>query len=140
MLFNSVLTYYFIALKHAYKNNLHRYIVDVKKMINKKINFKRGRQIMKIKPLFDRVILQPKKAKTQTVSGLILPESAQEKSNIATVIAVGDGITEGGEKTTMAVGVGQSVLYTKYAGSEVQIDGENYIIIKQTDIVAILNI
>lgn len=94
---------------------------------------------MKIIPLFDRVLLLPEKAKNQTKSGLMLPESAQEKSNIAKVVAVGSGKLESGETAPMVVEVGQSVIYTKYAGSQVQIDGQDYIIIKQTDLIAVLN-
>lgn len=93
---------------------------------------------MKIKPIFDRVVLLPKEAEKETKSGIILPTASQEKSQIATVVAVGKGGIVDGEKVTMEVEVGQEVLYTKYSGTEFKLDGVKYIVIKQTDILAVL--
>lgn len=93
---------------------------------------------MRLKPLFDRVILLPEKSKQQTQSGIVLPPTSEDKSSIATVVAIGDGIVEGGEVQDMVVGVGQKVLFTKYAGSPIKIDDINYIVIKQTDLLAII--
>lgn len=93
---------------------------------------------MKIKPIFDRVVLLPKEAEKETKSGIILPTASQEKSQIATVVAVGPGGTVDGEKIEMQVEVGQEVLYTKYSGTECSFDGKKYIVIKQSDILAIL--
>ncbi len=93
---------------------------------------------MKIKPIFDRVVLLPKEAEKETKSGIILPTASQEKSQIATVVAVGPGGIVDGEKIEMQVGVGQEVLYTKYSGTECSFDDKKYIVIKQSDILAIL--
>ena len=93
---------------------------------------------MNLKPLFDRVILSPEKMKEKSQGGLMLPTASQEKSQIAKVVAVGEGGLVDGKQTTMKVKVDDRVLYTKYSGSEFKIDGEEYIIIKQTDILAVI--
>lgn len=93
---------------------------------------------MKIKPIFDRVVLLPKEAEKETQSGIILPTASQEKSQIATVVAVGKGGKIDGEEIEMQVEVGQEVLYTKYSGTECSFDGKKYIVIKQSDILAVL--
>ena len=93
---------------------------------------------MKIKPIFYRVVLLPKEVEKETKSGIILPTASQEKSQIATVVAVGPGGKIDGEKIEMQVEVGQEVLYTKYSGTECSFDGKKYIVIKQSDILAIL--
>lgn len=93
---------------------------------------------MKIKPLFDRVVILPKEAEKETASGIILPTASQEKSQIATVVAVGEGGTVDGKTVEMKLKVGQEVLYTKYSGTEFSLDGKKYIVIKQTDILAVL--
>ncbi len=93
---------------------------------------------MKIKPLFDRVVILPKEAEKETASGIILPTASQEKSQIATVVAVGEGGTMDGKTVEMKLKVGQEVLYTKYSGTEFNLDGKKYIVIKQTDILAVL--
>mgnify|MGYP005606121567 CR=1 FL=1 len=87
---------------------------------------------MKIKPIFDRVVLLPKEAEKETQSGIILPTASQEKSQIATVVAVGEGGNVDGKEVVMQVKVGQEVLYAKYSGTEFSLDGQKYIIIKQT--------
>ena len=93
---------------------------------------------MKIRPIFDRVVLQPKEAEKETKSGIILPTASQEKSQLATVVAVGAGGCEDGENVKMQVKVGDEVLYAKYSGTEFSLDGKKYIVIKQTDILAVL--
>ena len=93
---------------------------------------------MKLKPLLDRVVLKPIEAEEKTVSGIILPSSAQEKPSIATVVAVGDGGFVDGHDVKMLVKVGDRVLFSKYAGSECKIDDEKYIVIKQADILAVI--
>ena len=93
---------------------------------------------MNLKPLFDRVILSCEKAEQKSQGGLMLPTASQEKSQVAVVMAVGDGGIVDGKKQEMKVKVGDRVLYTKYAGSEFKLDGEEYIIIKQTDILAVI--
>lgn len=94
---------------------------------------------MKLKPLFDRVILSQQSSPEKTQSGLMLPTASQEKSQIATVVAVGDGGLVDGKEVAMKLKVGDKVLYTKYAGSEFKVDGEEYIILKQTDVLAIID-
>ncbi|MGI5842396.1 MAG: co-chaperone GroES [Christensenellales bacterium] len=93
---------------------------------------------MKLKPLFDRVILAPKKNELKTSSGLVLPSASATKSQLATVVSVGDGGIIDGKNVEMKLKVGQTVIYSQYAGNEFKIDGEEYIIIKQTDILAVV--
>lgn len=94
---------------------------------------------MNLKPLFDRVILSPEKTEEKSHGGLMLPSASQEKSQIAVVKAVGEGEVIEGKTQPMKVKVGDRVLYTKYAGSEFKFNGEEYIIIKQTDILAVID-
>jgi len=89
---------------------------------------------LKIKPLADRVVVQPLEAQEKTVSGIIIPDSAKEKPQRGTVMAAGPGTKD--EK--MEVKVGDVVLYGKYAGTEINLDGKDYLIMKQTDILAIV--
>lgn len=93
---------------------------------------------MNIKPLFDRVLLLPEESEKETKSGIILPTAAQEKSQIATVIAVGQGGEVDGKKIAIQVKKGDKVLYSKYAGTEISIDNKKYVILRQTDILAIV--
>lgn len=88
---------------------------------------------MKIKPLADRVLIKPTPAEETTVSGIIIPDSAKEKPLRGTVLATGDGTKD--EK--MVVKEGDTVLYGKYAGTEVELDGEKLLIMRQSDILAI---
>ena len=93
---------------------------------------------MKIKPLFDRIVIKEVESQTKTASGLVLPDSAQEKPQMATVLAVGPGGTIDGKEIVMEVKVGDKVLYNKYAGSEFKLDGEEVTILKQSDVLAIV--
>lgn len=93
---------------------------------------------MNIKPLFDKVVLVIADKEETTASGFILPSASQEKQQTAKVVAVGPGGIIDGKEITMQVKVGDSVLYSKYAGSEFKLDGKEYIIIKQSDILAIV--
>lgn len=88
---------------------------------------------MKIKPLADRVLIQPAPAEETTLSGIIIPDSAKEKPLKGTVLATGDGTKD--EK--MVVKEGDTVLYGKYAGTEIELEGEKYLIMRQSDILAI---
>ena len=92
---------------------------------------------MRLVPLGDRVVLKQCEAEETTKSGIILTSSAQEKPQEAEVIAVGPGGMVDGEEVTMQVSVGQKVIYSKYAGPEVKLDGEGYIVVKQNDILAV---
>lgn len=87
-----------------------------------------------IKPLADRVLIQPKEAETKTASGLFIPDTAKEKPSEGKVLAVGPGKKD----EPMEVKVGDEVLYGKYSGTEVTVDDVKYLIVKQSDILAIL--
>lgn len=91
-----------------------------------------------IKPLSDRVVLKMVEAEETTKSGIILSAGSQEKPQIAEVIAVGSGGIENGEKIEMQVKKGDKVITSKYSGTEVKYEGEEYIIVKQSDILAIV--
>ena len=93
---------------------------------------------MKLVPLTDRVVLKQCEAEETTKSGIILAAKAQEKPVTAEVIAVGPGGMVDGKEVTMQVSVGQKVIYSKYAGTEVKLDGEEYIVVKQNDILAVV--
>ncbi len=93
---------------------------------------------MKLVPLGDRVVLKQLEAEETTKSGIVLPGQAQEKPQQAEVIAVGPGGMVDGKEVKMEVVTGDKVIYSKYAGTEVKMDGEEYIIVKQNDILAIV--
>ena len=93
---------------------------------------------MNIKPLFDRVVIKNVEAEETTKSGIILTSSAKEKPQMAEVLAVGPGGKVDGKDVTMQVEVGQKVIYSKYAGTEVKLEGEEYIIVRQSDILAVV--
>lgn len=89
---------------------------------------------MKLKPLADRVLIQPTPAEETTHAGIIIPDSAKEKPLRGTVLAVGNGTKD----EEMVLKEGDNVLYGKYAGTEIELDGEKYLIMRQTDVLAIL--
>lgn len=93
---------------------------------------------MKLVPLGDRVVLKQLEAEETTKSGIVLPGQAQEKQQQAEVIAVGPGGVVEGKEVKMEVVVGDKVIYSKYAGTEVKMDGEEYIIVRQNDILAVV--
>lgn len=94
---------------------------------------------MKIKPLADRVVIKMLEAEETTKGGIILTSSAQEKPEIAEIVAVGPGGVVDGEKVVMEVKVGDKVLISKYAGTEVKVDGVEYTILRQSDVLAIVD-
>ena len=94
---------------------------------------------MKIRPLGDRVVLKNVEAEETTKSGLILTNAAKEKPQMAEVLAVGPGGNVDGKDITMNLEVGQKVIYSKYAGTECKLDGEEYIIVRQSDVLAIVD-
>ena len=94
--------------------------------------------IMKLVPLADRVVLKQFEAEETTKSGIVLPGQAQEKPQQAEVVAVGPGGVVDGKEVKMEVAVGDKVIYSKYSGTEVKMDGTEYIIVKQNDILAIV--
>ena len=91
---------------------------------------------MKLAPLGDRVVLKQHEAEETTKSGIVLPGNAQEKPQQAEIIAVGPGGIVDGKEVEMQVAVGDKVIYSKYAGTEVKLDGEEFIVVRQNDIVA----
>jgi len=93
---------------------------------------------MKLVPLGDRVVLKQAEAEETTKSGIILAGKSQEKPQEAEVIAVGPGGVVDGKEVTMQVKAGDRVMYSKYAGNEVKLDGEEYIIVRQNDILAVI--
>lgn len=93
---------------------------------------------MKLRPLFDKVVVKQVEEKEQSVGGIFLPTAAQEKQEVAVVVAVGEGGIIDGKEVKMVVNVGDKVLYSKYAGSQFKIDGEEVTVIKQSDILAIV--
>jgi chaperonin GroES len=94
---------------------------------------------MKLKPLGDRLVVEPKERESTTASGLVLPETAKEKPQEGEVVAVGPGRRdEDGKRIKMDVEVGDIVLYAKYGGTEVKIDDKKVLILKESDVLAIL--
>ena len=93
---------------------------------------------MKLVPLGDRVVLKQIVAEETTKSGIVLPGQTKEKPQQAEVVAVGPGGLVDGKEVNMLVSVGDQVIYSKYSGTEVELDGEEYLVVKQNDILAII--
>ncbi len=93
---------------------------------------------MNLQPLGDRVVLKVKESDEKTKSGIVLPDSSKEKPVQATVVAVGSGEIIDGKKVPLELKVGDTVVYSKYSGTEIKIDDEDYLIVKQNDILAVL--
>ena len=94
---------------------------------------------LKIRPLDDRVVVEPSEAEEKTRGGIVLPDTAREKPLQGKVIAAGPGklLEKSGERGKMSVKVGDRVIYGKYSGTEVELDGETYVILRESDILAI---
>ncbi|MEK7577397.1 MAG: co-chaperone GroES [Patescibacteria group bacterium] len=93
----------------------------------------------KIKPLFDNVLIKPLEAETRLPSGLVLPDSAKEKPQMGEVMAVGEGgVDEKGNKIVIIVTIGQKVMYKKWGGNEIKVDGKEWMLVEQKDILAIV--
>ena len=93
---------------------------------------------MKLRPLFDRVVIRNIEAEEVTMGGIVLPGSAKEKPQMAEVIAVGPGGMVDGKEQPMAVKAGDRIVYSKYAGTEVKLEKEEYIVVRQSDILAVV--
>ncbi len=93
---------------------------------------------MNLKPLADRVVIKVMESEERTKSGIVLPDTAKEKPQQGSIIAVGPGRVEDGKSIAMTVKEGDTVLFAKYAGTEVKVDGEEYLIMKESDILAIV--
>ena len=94
---------------------------------------------MKIKPLHDRVLVRPLEEEQKSAGGIIIPDTAKEKPQQGEVMAVGPGRFEEGERVPMELTTGQTVLYGKYSGTEVTFDNEQYLILKESDVLAIID-
>ncbi|MGF1670380.1 MAG: co-chaperone GroES [Balneolaceae bacterium] len=92
-----------------------------------------------IKPLSDRVLVRPDDAEEKTSSGIIIPDTAKEKPQRGTVIAAGPGKVENGTKIDISVKEGDKILYGKYSGTELTLDGEEYLIMRESDILGIIS-
>lgn len=94
---------------------------------------------MKLRPLDDRVVIKQSEAEEKTAGGIILPDTAKEKPQIGTVVAVGPGkILDDGTRAQMSIKNKDEVIYAKYIGSDVEIDGEKYVILKESDVLGIV--
>ena len=94
---------------------------------------------MNLKPLGDRIVVEPAEREERTPSGIILPETAKEKPQEGTVVSVGPGRKDDdGDRIPMDVALGDKVLYAKYGGTEVKLDNKKYLILKESDVLAIL--
>ena len=92
-----------------------------------------------VKPLDDRVLVKPTEAETKTKSGIFLPESAKEKPMTGTVVATGPGkLSDTGERTALSVKAGDTVLYGKYSGTEVDIDGDQHMILRESELLGVI--
>lgn len=94
---------------------------------------------MQLKPLFDKVVLKEEKLEETSKGGIFLPVTDKEKPQVATVVSVGEGGYVDGKEVKMVVKTGDKVVFSKYAGSNVKIDNEEFIIVRQADILAIIN-
>ncbi len=95
--------------------------------------------VTSLRPLGDRVVVKPLARETITRSGIVLPDTAKEKPQEGEILAVGPGkILDNGKRTTTEVKVGQSILFAKYSGTEVKIDGQEYLILRESDILGIV--
>lgn len=93
-----------------------------------------------VKPLFDNVLIKPLEEETKTPSGILLPETAKEKPQIGQIMAVGPGgVNDDGKKVPMVVKTGQKVMYKKWGGNEVKVNGEEWLLVEQKDILAIID-
>jgi chaperonin GroES len=94
---------------------------------------------MNLRPLDDRVIIKQSQAQEKTLGGIILPDAAREKPQIGKVLAVGQGkLLENGKRSKMNVKVGNEVIYPKYIGNDVEVDGEKYVIMRESDLLGIV--
>ena len=94
---------------------------------------------MHFKPLFDRVVIKPEIEEKLSSCGIVLPETSQEKPQIGTIVAVGDGENMDNDKNKMKVKVGDRVVFSKYAGVELKLDGENYVVMRQLDVIGVFD-
>ena len=94
---------------------------------------------MKIKPLFDRVVIEPNEVENMTKFGIVLPETSQERPQTGVIVAVGDGESIDLDRKEMKVSIGDKVVFNKFAGTELKLDGKKYIILRQIDVIGVIN-
>ncbi|HYZ12827.1 MAG TPA: co-chaperone GroES [Actinomycetota bacterium] len=92
-----------------------------------------------LKPLEDRIVVQPSEEEETTTSGIVIPDTAKEKPQEGSVVAVGPGRFEDGNRVPLDVSVGDKVIYSKYGGTEVKVEGEEYLILSARDVLAVLS-
>jgi chaperonin GroES len=92
-----------------------------------------------LKPLEDRIVVQPSEEEETTTSGIVIPDTAKEKPQEGTVVAVGPGRFEDGNRVPLDVSVGDKVIYSKYGGTEVKVEGDEYLILSARDVLAVLS-
>ncbi|MCG3180718.1 MAG: 10 kDa chaperonin [Phycisphaerae bacterium] len=98
-----------------------------------------GKRTFRVKPLDDRVLVEPDEAEERTSGGILLPDAAKEKPQRGTVVAAGPGkLLDSGERATLSVKVGDKVVYGRYAGTEIKLDGEPFVICRESDILGVL--
>jgi chaperonin GroES len=108
-------------------------------LINKKITYYLRRLFHLIKPLGDRIIIELVESEEKTASGIVLPDSAKEKPQEGKVVAVGSGrVLESGERVALEVAVGDRIIFSKYGGTEVKYQGTEYLILRESDILAVI--
>jgi chaperonin GroES len=127
LIVNSVVPHVKIKPKELLTQMEHFYIFEVQKL-------NVWRRKMKVKPLGDRVMVKLEKSETKSAGGLLIPDTAQEKTQQGTVVEVGPGT----EKDPVSVKVGQKVMYDKYAGTQIKVNGEEHLILKMADIIAVV--
>ena len=93
----------------------------------------------KMKPLEDRIVVKPSEEEQTTVSGIVIPDTAKEKPQEGSVVAVGPGRFEDGQRVPLDVAVGDTVIYSKYGGTEVKVDGDEYLILSARDVLAVVS-
>ena len=92
-----------------------------------------------IKPLFDQVLIKPLEEESKTASGILLPETAKEKPQMGQIMAIGPGsVSDDGKKVAMVVKVGQKVMYKKWGGNEIKVEGKEWLLVEQKDILAVI--
>ncbi len=94
---------------------------------------------MNVRPLADRVLVRPLEAEEKTEGGIIIPDNAKEKPQKGEIVAIGEGkISDGGQKIAMTLKNGDKVLYGKYSGTEISVEGEDYLIMRESDVMAVI--
>ncbi len=95
---------------------------------------------LNIQPLFDNILIKPLEAESKTTSGILLPDNAREKPQVGEIMAVGNGVIDDGEivKNSIIVKVGQKVMYKKWGGDEIKVNGQDWMMVKQSDIMAVI--